>query len=262
MKKNKSKFIISNFIKKTGNYGFFSEKEITIKKWKNKIITVHSKVNSDTFNIVCSGNFNKIKAFKTGEKIINKFAQQKQKFSWWISEKHLNKQANEFFTHFNLSNIEKETVMFANVNAINIKTSQKENFQIEKVVTDQQYLLFIELIINAFNPEDIKIVEFYQKLKWHQNPKFHLFLGYFENKVICCGSIYFSKKIAGIYDIVTSKNYQNQGFATLLLNKLLSVIKEKKWNYIALQSTINAIEFYRRIGFSSLFELFNYSPTE
>lgn len=77
----------------------------------------------------------------------------------------------------------------------------------------------------------------------------------YDNEIVCFGGIKIILDESNIMDIVTKKDKRNQGFAKILLNKLIILSKEKECTSITLEvreNNIAAISLYESFNFKEV----------
>ena len=83
----------------------------------------------------------------------------------------------------------------------------------------------------------------------------------YENEIVCFGGIKIILDEANLMDIVTKKPMRNQGFAKLILNKLIEISRKKNCTSITLEVNENnlpAINLYNNFGFKEVGKRKNY----
>ncbi|MCR4421280.1 MAG: GNAT family N-acetyltransferase [Spirochaetales bacterium] len=81
-----------------------------------------------------------------------------------------------------------------------------------------------------------------------------IFIGAFYNKQLVGIGRAISDKVSDAYiqDVVVSKNFRKKGIGKKLVLYILNYLKIKKINWIALISTPDSSEFYKKIGFENM----------
>lgn len=111
------------------------------------------------------------------------------------------------------------------------------------------------------NIKDILISDFddfwnYNILKQElENQNSHLFIAKHENKIVGFIGIQFVLDEASITNIVTKKDYRNNGIGSILLDKIIGFSKENNMNSITLEvneNNIYAISLYNKFGFKNV----------
>lgn len=77
----------------------------------------------------------------------------------------------------------------------------------------------------------------------------------YDNEIVCFGGIKIILDESNVMDIVTKKDKRNQGFAKILLNKLINISKEKNCISITLEvreNNIAAIALYESFNFKEV----------
>ena len=130
-----------------------------------------------------------------------------------------------------------------------------ENFRIEKlteVYVDEVAALEKELI-GSCDVDAIRSTISSLVLNYYVMIHDEKVVGFFECKII--------SPEAELYDIAVKKDFQGKGFATLMMNHFLSVVKQQSCDTILLEvNSINnkAISLYTKFGFVKYGERKNY----
>ncbi|MEG4013517.1 MULTISPECIES: GNAT family N-acetyltransferase [unclassified Microcoleus] len=84
-------------------------------------------------------------------------------------------------------------------------------------------------------------------------------IGICDRQIIASGRLReLSPELGTISYIAVLPEFQNQGIGTKLMEKLLAQAKENNFKTVRLMSRINAIKFYKKLGFSEQEKPFDY----
>lgn len=72
---------------------------------------------------------------------------------------------------------------------------------------------------------------------------------YFGNNLVASMFVLIKEGIAGLYFIVTKKEYQNKGFATILIHSVLKNLFEIGVKEVVLHANHNSFNLYKKLGF-------------
>lgn len=109
-----------------------------------------------------------------------------------------------------------------------------------------------------FKPLNLKIDKVYDDL---EQESIHLVCNQNE-KVLGYGRLTISNdKVGLISQIVVNEDYQKMGIGQELIRRLIKFSKENKCNSIALNSKIEAVEFYSKLGFCKVGDIFSSKKT-
>ncbi|MCY7315695.1 MAG: GNAT family N-acetyltransferase [Rubrivivax sp.] len=84
-----------------------------------------------------------------------------------------------------------------------------------------------------------------------------------DGRVVCCGQFAREEDLVGLYDVMTHADERQQGWATLLCERMLSISSTKgaKTAYLQVDANKNAaLQVYRRLGFGDGY-LYHYRQT-
>ncbi|MEB3182729.1 MAG: GNAT family N-acetyltransferase [Nostocaceae cyanobacterium] len=81
----------------------------------------------------------------------------------------------------------------------------------------------------------------------------------FHNKIIGSARLrQVSPEVGSISYVAVLPEFQNQGIGTKLMNKLIEIAQKKNIQAVKLRARINALNFYKRLGFREEGELHDY----
>jgi len=81
----------------------------------------------------------------------------------------------------------------------------------------------------------------------------------FQDKIIGSARLrQLSPELGSISYVAVSPEFQNQGIGTKLMHKLIEIAQEKNLHAVKLRARINALNFYKRLGFTEEGELHDY----
>lgn len=93
------------------------------------------------------------------------------------------------------------------------------------------------------------------------NPDIHTIVHYklLHNNVLTSkGSLLFHDNWVGIFNVATEKEKQRKGFATMLMNYLLHSAQQRGAQCAILESSPEAYDLYKKVGFKELFTTYIY----
>ena len=92
----------------------------------------------------------------------------------------------------------------------------------------------------------------------HEDGALHL-IAMCDRKIIASARLReLSPKLGSISYVAVLPEFQNQGIGTKLIKKLIAKAQQKNLTTLRLMSRINAIKFYKRLGFSEQENPFDY----
>ena len=88
-----------------------------------------------------------------------------------------------------------------------------------------------------------------------------LFVSYINDKPVGNGSLHFTKNIAGIYDIVTPKEFRLQGIGTNMMKYLMNFAQQRNTKQLCLAASGDSgLRIYSKLGFKiiGMFEFYEW----
>jgi glucosamine-phosphate N-acetyltransferase len=127
---------------------------------------------------------------------------------------------------------------------------------LRKLEINDYHLGLIELLSQLTNCDNIDFNTFknqYLKLKNNYN----IYVIEKNNKIIGYGCLYIDykfyrncKNVGHIEDIIIDKEYRNNGYSKLILNKLIDISKNSNCYKLILMCDSQYIEYYKKFGFN------------
>jgi GNAT superfamily N-acetyltransferase len=217
---------------------------------KNDYIFKITDIQDDTFNMVLGAHFNQKNAEEKIAEVTNIFNAKNLPFSWWVGPND---------TPFNLKEI-----------LISKGFAAKENdygmhLDLEKYIPKKLDLLTIKQVSNTkelkdfcdihektyTNPEAYDII--FSKIpssSYQGKSPYRFYTGYFEGKPVTTGVLVFHADVVGIYFILTLKEDRRKGYATEMMNYLLTIAKEENQKIAVLQASEEGKKVYAKMGFN------------
>ena len=92
-----------------------------------------------------------------------------------------------------------------------------------------------------------------KKINTHRNNSCFSVCAYDDNKIVGMARVVGDGSYYTIFDVVTRKEYQNQGIGTMLMNEIISWYKtiEDDDTYLYLGASLGKEKFYEKFGFKS-----------
>lgn len=151
--------------------------------------------------------------------------------------------------------VDKWTLMEIYTGQFNRKAEMDKTWSVRKI-TDLPSLHEFSCIVNAVLLRILPVeAEMLLKLVDRDVSVFALFIG----KELVSGMLVFtSGNIAGLYLVVTKKNRQHAGYGSVLLIETMNRLKSEGIDKIILQSSLPALPFYLKNGFSVTGEMYIY----
>ncbi|MFD1413231.1 GNAT family N-acetyltransferase [Oceanobacillus jeddahense] len=132
-----------------------------------------------------------------------------------------------------------------------------KDFHFEKATSTEQFIIFGGILSSLYKGtnEEKQINIYFEKLAQSallDNDRFQHIIGYYQDRPVAIGSIFFTDKIAGLYDIAILKSERGKGLGTKLTNYLLETAKAENAAYCTLQASPEAENIYRKLGFETI----------
>lgn len=180
-----------------------------------------------------------------------------QPFAWWIppSAHHPNTTKALLENGFVIETI--EHAMICDLN--NVRSFQQKTELLMTQVINSSILQDFISVLELYDPH---IFTFYGRMNdesLQANEK--LVVGYIYGKPISIGILFLSGDSAGIFSLVTSEEFQGQGYGTDMMVYLMKVAKDHGCHSVTLSaSSDSGYRIYERLGFSEVgkFECFEY----
>lgn len=185
------------------------------------------------------------------------FAKTKLPFACWCFD--------ETLTCDELTLTEQETLMVAETDKLRPMLIGIDNFTIKQVKTGSDILAFGQVLAGlAETKEEYEAIMAYYTILGQRKDfcksNLPLYLGLLNHQPVVTGSICYDGQNAGIYDLAVDKQFRRQGIGTLMLNYLISQIKQTAYRQIVLQASADGLSLYQRHGFASVGVVNIYSP--
>ncbi|MFA5075518.1 MAG: hypothetical protein WC436_05455 [Candidatus Babeliales bacterium] len=180
------------------------------------ITQIDAAVASDTFNVVCGGDFTDLDIASKVSSIVQYYTSKQYPFAWWIGPSNWNNTAHEILTNSGLIHTETEIGMAGDAKDILTKFKIIEGFTYLAVKNENDLHDFGLVMASVFDPFDEEALRFYKMIApYYNNEKIKMFVGYIDKIPAAICSCVIDDKFGGIYDIVTNPKFQKRGLGTL-----------------------------------------------
>jgi len=151
--------------------------------------------------------------------------------------------------------VDKWTLMEINIRQFDRKAEMGKTMSVRKI-TDLPSLHDFSCIVNAVLLRNLPVeADMLLKLVDRDISVVALFIG---EELVSGLLVFASGRIAGLYLVATKKNRQHAGYGSLLLTETLNILKSEGIDKIILHSSVPAIPFYLKNGFSVTGEMYIY----
>lgn len=220
------------------------------------ITQIDAAVASDTFNVVCGGDFTDLAITPKVSLIVQYYTAKQYPFAWWIGPSSRSNAAHEILVHSGLTHAETEVGMAADAQDILTKFKTIEGFSYLAVKTENNWHDFGVVMASVFDPFDEEAVRFYNMVApYYKNGNIKMFVGYIDQVPATICSCVIDDTFGGIYDIVTTPKFQKRGLGTYMTSIAIQFLKKNGCDIIGMQATQDGQRIYDKLGFKQ-FDLF------
>ena len=216
---------------------------------KNDCVIKCTDIRDDTFNMVIKACFTKENANQKIDEVIAFFEKKHLPFSWWIGPDDSPADLKKRLILKNFQPKEYDYGMYFDLeNYIPLKT---DIITIKQVSEARELKEFCDIHEKTYiNPEAYDII--FSKIPaslYQDKSPFRFYIGYFEGKPVTTGVLVFHANVVGIYFILTLKEDRMKGYATAMMNRLLTIAKEEGQQTAILQASEQGKKVYGKMGF-------------
>lgn len=218
----------------------------------NGITLVNCGIKTSMFNIVYG-----VSEITTSDIDLIKRSYNNQPFVWWIPPSLHNPDTAKFLLEngFMIEGI--EHAMICDLENIHSFT-QKTNLLIKQIINKSMLVDFID-ILKPYDPYAHIFYELINNELLQGSEKF--FVGYLNEKPVNICSLFISGDSAGIFNLVTSEDFQKKGYGTDMVVFLMKIAKDHGCKFVTLSASKHeSYQIYARLGFSKIgeFQCFEY----
>lgn len=216
----------------------------------NGITCSNAKLASDTFNIAMGGRLEESHARESIFFIAKYF--DKLPMAWWFGPDSGLENYRDLLQEAGFSQNEEDVGMLMDLSTLPDTYGYPKGLEISLVQDPKKLNDFASVLASIFYPEDPCIEKYYALL--HQldlglERPMKLFVANDATQAVAISACYFSKGIAGIYDICTRPQMQKKGFGSAMTYHALKAAKDAGYQYASLQASLDGINIYKRFGF-------------
>ena len=220
------------------------------------ITQIDAAVASDTFNVVCGGDFTDSAIAPKLSSIVQYYTFKQYPFAWWVGPSSWSSTTHEILMSAGLVHTETEVGMAGDAQDILTKFKTIEEFTYLTVKTENNLHNFGLVMASVFEPFDEEAVRFYKMIApYYNNEKIKMFVGYIDQVPAAICSCVIDDKFGGIYDIVTNPKFQKRGLGTYMTSIAIQFLKENGCDIIGMQASQDGQRIYDKLGFKQ-FDLF------
>lgn len=228
---------------------YFAPYVPTMKMLKKDNTILCTDIKDDTFNIVTNTHFTSENANQKIKETIKVFQDKNLPFSWWVGPGDSPSNLKELLIKQGLTPKENDYGMHLDLKNYNPKPLEK--LKIIQVKNKIQLQEFDQVHVQSFgNPKAFDLIFSKIPLKAYTgNAPYRFFTGYINKKAITTGVLVFHADVVGIYFIVTLPEERRKGYATEMMNCLLTIAKKEKQTVVVLQASESGKKVYQNMGF-------------
>ena len=213
---------------------------------------IDASVSSDTFNVACLRNKEKLSERET-KNMGDYYAKKNVPFALWVGPQNFDNEVDKILQLANLKCVESELAMAASAQDAVMKFNNIEGFVTKEVLDIDTFKDYGFVMASVFDPFDEEAVAFYKKVSAdydNKNGKYQMFVGYMngEPAAICC-SIISNEKFGGIYDIVTNPKFQRKGLGTYMTSVAIKNLTDQGCDIVGMQASDDGQHVYKKMGF-------------
>jgi GNAT superfamily N-acetyltransferase len=208
-----------------------------------------TNIKDDTFNMVIDTHFTSEKANQKIKETIKVFQDKALPFSWWVGPSDTPSNLKELLISNGFSPKENDYGMYLDLKNFNPKPTNK--LIIKQVESTGSLKEFDQVHVQSFgNPKAFDLI--FSKIPssaYAGKAPYRFFTGYVNNKAVTTGALVFNSDVVGVYFIVTLPEERRKGYATEMMNSLLSIAQKEKQPLAILQASADGKKVYEKMGF-------------
>jgi hypothetical protein len=214
------------------------------------VTVVRASIPDDTYNLVMNAQFTKENANDRVKEVLQLFKNPDIPFCWWTAQSNTPSNLEEILNSHGLFNKAEDIGMYLPMEEYE-EGPVDPSVQIQRVETTQQLQDFSEIIVSiGSSPNSFELI--YSKLplaNLQKETKFHIYVGYLNEKPVVSGILALHANVGGIYYIATNPEQRKKGFGTVMMDHILKVIKQQGYHMAILQASKDGLNMYQRLGF-------------
>ncbi|MFN0065882.1 MAG: GNAT family N-acetyltransferase [Chlamydiales bacterium] len=210
---------------------------------REDVTSVNSHLNTDMFNIVCNTRFTALEAEKRVDEILKIYAAEHLPFAWWIGPNSTPRTLGKILTDKGFKKKNEEVGMAIEEFDTDFSPCP---LQIEEVLERRG----VDDFCNILAEYDTNAPEFYRLLDFGAYEPAFLYVGYVDGEPIVTGSLFFTEKVCGIFDVLTRLDHHKQGYGAAMTYFLASEAKRLGASLVSLSASSQESRcVYEKLGF-------------
>lgn len=218
---------------------------------------INSGLNDDTFNYVLEADLSEENVEKTIAQIIQKFANKKLPFSWWVCPYDKPDDLVEKLKKSGLVNTENNVGMYLDLDNWT-KLPQHEDLKIIRVKDVKGLHDFAKILATDLNIWE-KYYSWIAEIFTDDDPM-EFYVGYVDGKPVTRGELVYFGQVAGIHFVSTALDERRQGYGTAIEQFLLQRAKDIGYHIAVLQASAEGLPLYLRQGFKECCVIKEFKP--
>ena len=214
---------------------------------------VSSPVASDSFNCVLRTHFDAPKNIKQRIYDVKEFfVARSVPFAWWVGPLDEPNNLGECLAEQGLIFDEHLIGMFMPLSEY--QSTLSSNLVVRRVLDDGDLRLFdrVHVLSGLFQDAYEKRFKNIPPKLYQEGSPFELYVGIVDGTVAATGMLALQDGVAGIYYIATIPEQRRKGYATAMMNALLSRAQDHGYKYALLQASEMGKNIYRKLGFKDV----------
>ncbi len=235
---------------------FFPERMRSCSVVKAKeLIVINAHVPDSMCNMVINAQLHEENALDVIKTAIAYFARESMPFAWWVGPEDTPQDMPRLLQTAGMPQTKIHLGMHLPVEHYSFTQT---TLRVERVLESRQIEDYIAIIHDAH--EDNKTIQKWyhqlRKLPFELHDYEQLYVGYLDDIPVACGLLTLHNDIAGLYNLVTKKEYRRQGLGTAMLQELITRSQEAGFTHVGLIAQKGAVSLYEKLGFEALCEFF------
>lgn len=225
-----------------------------------ELIIINANIPDANYNIIVNAQLQEDNAYEVAQTTIEYFQREHMPAVWWIGPYD----APESLSHILQTNglLQNRILIGMQLN-IEYYGYQQVELRIERVLEHHHIEDYISVMTDAHDYDE-HIQDWYYRLfnvPLSLQDYEQLYIGYLDDTPVACGSVTLHANVAGVYNVATKKIHRKRGFATAMIQELLTRSQEAGYTTAVLIAPKNATSIYERIGFEHLCEYLVFEST-
>ena len=216
---------------------------------KNDCTIKCTNIQDDTFNMVIDASFTSENANQKIDEIVKLFQEKQLPFSWWVGPTDSPSDLKQRLTSKGFIPKENDYGMYLNLENYTPNISKK--LKIKQVSNATELKEFDNVHVHSFgNPKAFDVI--FNKIPssaYQGKSPYRFYTGYINKKAVTTGVLIFHANVVGIYYIVTLPEERRKGYATEMMNHLLTIAKEENQKIAVLQASESGKKVYKKMDF-------------